>query len=174
MENEFVTIESAPLFEINKLGEVRYKKTGTIRKHQLNEDGYPFVQCALSNGKYKKVFIHRALAVAFIEKEDPSYNIVMHLDDDTSNYSLDNLVWGDQKMNMQQSSNTGHYSTVKKEVTLLSPTGEVVHVRGLRTFAAEHNLNWPNFQKMCKETVIFREGRKPAKVKSVNGWTLHK
>lgn len=173
---EFVTIEMAPLFEINRAGEIRYKPTGNIRTHQIDEKGYPYVMCALSQGrgsKYKKVRIHRALAVAFIPKEDESYDVVMHLNDNPSDYSLENLRWGTHKLNMEQSSKTGFYSTVKKEVTLLSPEGEVVHVRGLRTFCAEQGLDWGNFHKMVNKRVHFRSG-KPRLTKTVKGWRTEK
>ncbi|MGG7954790.1 HNH endonuclease [Klebsiella aerogenes] len=160
----FKTIENAPRFEINQNGEVRNKTTLNIIKHQLNHKGYPCVTLSLNpgrNSKTKKIFIHRALAIAFIDNPH-GYDLVLHLDDNRENYSLDNLRWGTQKQNMEQSSNTGYYNTVKKEVTLLSPSLEVIEVRGLRTFCSSHGLDWGNFSKMVK-----------GKVNSIKGWRLY-
>ena len=171
----FKTIARAPRFEINQQGVVRRRDTKITREHQFNKKGYPFVTLQLQPGrgsKCFKCFIHVALAKNFIENPKPEeYDIVMHLDDDVSNYSLGNLKWGTQKQNMEQSSATGHYSTVKKEVTLISPEGEEVYVTGLRTFCAEQGLDWGNFNRMVSQRVQVRGGR-PRYTNSVKGWRL--
>lgn len=158
------TIKVAPRYVINKEGVVVNSDTGKVRKHCYNERGYPYVNLSVEKYSQRKCMVHRLMAEAFLHNNNPEeFDIVLHLDDDVKNFSIDNLSWGTQKMNMEQSSSTGHYSTVKKEVTLLSPTGEVVHVRGLRPFAAEHNLDWGNFHKVVK-----------GQHRSVKGWRLYK
>ncbi|WBM71934.1 hypothetical protein OH773_06750 [Buttiauxella sp. WJP83] len=161
----FKTIANAPLFEINQNGEVRNKETLNTIKHQLNNGGYPCVTLRLDKGrgaKTKKAMIHVELAKAFIDNPK-QFDQVLHLDDNRTNFSLDNLKWGDQKMNMKQSSDTGFYNTVKKELDLISPAGEVIHVRGLRTFCSENNLDWGNFSKMVK-----------GKYQTCKGWRLYR
>lgn len=158
------TIERNPAYEINAMGHIRNKKTGKTLNHHLNRSGYPCVNTYLGSIKGKdkqlKLLVHVELAKAFIPNPD-NYPVVMHLDDDILNYSLDNLQWGTQQMNMQQSSSTGYYSTVKKTVELISPTGELVTVVGLRPFCAEYGLDWGNFSKMIK-----------GKYKQHKGWRL--
>lgn len=162
----FKTIASAPRFEINQLGEVRNKETLNLLNHTTNYGGYPCVTLALSKGrgsKTRKALIHVELAKAFIENPNPEkFDQVLHLDDNRANFSLDNLKWGDQKMNMKQSSDTGFYNTVKKELDLISPAGEVIHIRGLRTFCSDNNLDWGNFSKMVKGIN-----------RTCKGWKLH-
>lgn len=158
------TIQNTSYYEINELGEVRNTNTGKLRKHSYNEDGYPFIRLTVAPYKQRKFFVHRLIAENFIKNPKPDeYNIVLHLDDNVKNFNIDNLKWGTQKMNMEQSSETGFYSTVKKEATLISPEGVKVHIIGLRTFCRENNLDWGNFQKVVK-----------GKHKSIKGWKLFK
>lgn len=162
---EFTTIARAPLYEINKVGAIRRKDSGNIMQVLYNEFGYAYCSLTIEKGrggKRFKAYIHRMMAETFLPNPN-DYPFVLHLDDNPANYQLDNLAWGTQQMNMQQSSDTGFYSTIKKEVDLISPTGEVIHVRGLRPFAREHNLDWGNFQKLLK-------GRN----KSTKGWRLYR
>lgn len=161
----FYTIPFCPEAEITKDGDIRVKtdgryvdgRPGKNKKHLVNAGGYPCVNI----GK-KKILIHIAIATCFIPNPD-NLPVVMHLDDDITNFSIENLKWGTQKENMEQSSDTGYYSTQKKSVNLISPEGELVEVTGLRTFCSEHNLDWGNFKKMLN--------RKPSN-NSIKGWRL--
>lgn len=149
----YKTIPFCPEAEIDINGNIRVKvdnrysdgRAGKVKKHSLNAGGYHCVKI----GK-QKVMVHIALAVCFIPNPN-NYPIVLHLDDDRTNFDLSNLRWGTQKQNMQQSSETGYYSTIKKSVTLLSPSGEIVNVVGLRTFCTNNNLDWGNFKKMINK-----------------------
>ena len=173
--NQFKTIEKSPLYEINREGVVRRKDTGNVRKYQFCEKrGYPYLMLPAPTGSSKKFvrcYIHRLMAEAFIPNPE-GFPVVMHLDDNVKNFSLSNLKWGTQKENMQQSSATGFYSTVKKSVKLISPTGEVVEVTGLRGFCEEQGLDWGNFQRLVSRRVQMRGGR-PRYTNSVKGWRLY-
>ncbi|TKG18128.1 hypothetical protein FCW05_12640 [Vibrio lentus] len=127
-------------------------KAGNPLKNFIDEKGYPYLNLQLSRGrgcKHTKSRIHRLLAETFIPNPN-NLPVVMHLDDDTSNYDLSNLKWGTQKQNMEQSSATGFYDTVKREAILCSPEGEHIHIRGFRTFSSAMGLDWGNFSKMMK------------------------
>lgn len=171
-----VPIEGFECFKINCEGDLINTNThhNAVKrsKVQWNRQGYPYVplQC---NGRSYKGFIHRLVALCFVENPNPEeFNIVMHKDDNPANFHYSNLMWGTQKMNMQQSSATGAYSLVKKTVVLRSPEGERVEVVGLRTFCAENNLDWGNFSRMVNGRVQMRGGR-PKYTLSVKGWKLY-
>ena len=52
--------------------------------------------------------VHRLLAEAFIPNDDPiNKTIVMHLDNNKANYSLDNLKWGTIQENTKQAYDDG-------------------------------------------------------------------
>ena len=88
-------------FEINELGDVRNKKTGTIYKKSINKGGYYFVTLPLGKrGKVKSIRIHKALAEVFIPNPY-NYKVVNHMDENKLNINLDNLEWTTSKKNTQ-------------------------------------------------------------------------
>lgn len=160
----FKTIKEAPMYEINIEGEVRHKKTQRVRKHSFADKmGYPYVMLDKEPRRGSasfKCYIHREVAKQFLPNPD-NLLVVLHKDDDVLNHNIDNLKWGTQKENMVQSSTTGAYSKKKMKLKLISPSGEVVEVTGLRTFCDEQGLDWGNFGRL-------RRG----KALSVKGWRL--
>ena len=47
------------------------------------------------------------MAKAFIEKNDPTYNVVMHKDNDKPNNNVNNLMWGNTSINTKQAFDDG-------------------------------------------------------------------
>ena len=99
-------IEGFPGYLICKDGRVlslerKGRPQSRILKHILNDNGYPLVHI-----NSKKKTIHRLLAVAFIPNPE-NKPFVLHRDDNPSNFSLDNLYWGDQGENMKDAYKNG-------------------------------------------------------------------
>lgn len=96
--NEFEDIKGFEnLYRINRAGEVwscRYNKQMTI---QTNEYGYLFISLSIKQKK-QKLFIHRLLALQYIENPDDLPQID-HIDRDKLNNSLENLRWVSQQTN---------------------------------------------------------------------------
>lgn len=67
-------------------------------KTTTNKGGYLSVQLTASNGKIKREYIHRLVAIAFIDNPDnlPQVN---HKDEDKQNNKIDNLEWCTAKYN---------------------------------------------------------------------------
>lgn len=99
------------LYQVSNLGNVksmgRYKKTcgnslywlkERIMKPLKSTSGYLQVGLFDRNGKCKKMFIHRLVALTFLSN---TYNLpeVNHKDECKTNNRLDNLEWCDSKYN---------------------------------------------------------------------------
>lgn len=70
---------------------------GKIMRHTFNSDGYPAIPLC-RNGVYKRLKIHRLVALAFIPNPD-NLPEVSHLDETRTNNRVDNLVWSSHKDN---------------------------------------------------------------------------
>lgn len=80
-------------FLINKSGEVLNKKTNNVLRPYLHKSGYYELSIPLGKrGKVKLIKIHKALAETFIPNPN-NLPVVNHIDEDKTNYSLDNLEW---------------------------------------------------------------------------------
>ena len=79
-------------------GFVYYNHEGRFLKLSDNGVGYKYVRLLDKEGKYKKYYIHRLVASAFIPNPD-EYPQVNHKDENPGNNNLENLEWCTQKYN---------------------------------------------------------------------------
>lgn len=95
-------------------GKYGHHPDGIIRKLRTDEFGYKYVMLR-TNGKSKRMSVHRAVAMAFIPNPDglPQVN---HKDETRDNNCANNLEW----CTVLYNNNYGH----KKEKTSASLTGE--------------------------------------------------
>lgn len=85
------------VYQISNYGRV-IGHCGLIKPHKGNK-GY--MQVVMSNkGKQKTMYIHRLVALAFVENKDPiSFDIINHLDENKSNNYYLNLEWSNCQKN---------------------------------------------------------------------------
>ena len=96
----YITIEKHPDYEVSNLGNVRNKKTGTIRK-QTDRNGYRKVR--LNN---KDESIHRLVADTFFDGDHSDLQ-VNYIDGNKSNNFLGNLEWVTPSENVSHAFRTG-------------------------------------------------------------------
>lgn len=85
---------------------------GVRLKKFANDKGYLCFH-ASRNGKYRRVWIHRAVLEAFVELK-PAGAVCMHLNNDPADNRLENLRWGTQQENIRQCVEDGRQVNAKK------------------------------------------------------------
>lgn len=85
------------IYEVSTLGNVRNKVTGIIKVPHDNGHGYKSVSLS-KNGKYKARYVHRLVAIAFIDNPE-SKPEVHHIDAIRDNNNVENLQWVTSKEN---------------------------------------------------------------------------
>lgn len=98
-------------YQVSNLGNIRtldYNHTHTIKllKTSTNHRGYHQV-CLTKNNKKKIIYIHRLVALAFVQNPSPEiFNYVNHIDEDKNNNNANNLEWCTNGYNVRYGSRT--------------------------------------------------------------------
>lgn len=81
----------------------------------------------------KVVLLHRLVAIAHIPNPN-NYPLVMHKDNDTTNNSVDNLMWGTASMNTKQAYKDGliNHKTPYKQLEQCPNCGKVGNLPNMR------------------------------------------
>ena len=94
-----VPIEGYERYLVSNYGRVMNGDTGRILKGVVKENGYLKV-VLYNNYKYKTLYIHRLVGLAFIENDDPiNKTQINHKDEDKTNNHVSNLVFVTPKEN---------------------------------------------------------------------------
>lgn len=87
---------------ITENGRCFNSNTGKFLKGQANvKNKYISFYLTLPNGKKKRFFAHRLVAIAYIPNDDPNKTEVNHKDGNKLNNCVDNLEWVSAKENAQ-------------------------------------------------------------------------
>lgn len=88
---QWIEIKDFPNYEVSNLGVVRNKTTKQVKRFSDNGRGY-LRGTFYKNNKGTTLYLHRILAIAFLENPN-NYPEVNHKDGDKTNNSLENLEW---------------------------------------------------------------------------------
>jgi hypothetical protein len=97
---EWREIKDAPKYSVSNTGLVKHTRLDRLLKG-YNRNGYVQVTIKTDDGGQLARLVHRLVAMAFIENDDPDVKIyVDHLDTDPKNNHVSNLRWVTPKENM--------------------------------------------------------------------------
>lgn len=117
MENWKDVVDYEGIYEVSDMGIIRRKLTKRELKSRIDMYGYKRVTLS-KNSKGKTIFIHRIVALAFLDNphNKPQVN---HIDGDKLNNTISNLEWCTQKENMKHANDNGltkHKATTQEDV----------------------------------------------------------
>ena len=87
-------------YYITEDGKCYNDKTGKYLKGQIGKNGYLSYNITLPGGKKKRIYAHRAVALAYIKNQENKEQI-NHIDGDKLNNHVDNLEWVTASENQQ-------------------------------------------------------------------------
>lgn len=97
-------------FEVSDTGEFRRRGGGLMKPYQ-DRRGHLYLHITVK-GRRRKVFIHRAVALAFIPKE-PRRPIVDHIDGNKTHNKVENLRWSSHAANTRNAVANGAHKPGK-------------------------------------------------------------
>lgn len=95
------------LYDISSQGRVRRADTQEECKQLATYYGYQQVRLYDHDGKGKYHFVHRVVAIAFIENDDPERGLVDHINRVRNCNTVENLRWATHRENSANSSANG-------------------------------------------------------------------
>ena len=96
--------------EVSNLGRFRNPKTRTIRKQNLNHNGYYFISFSMGSRSAKKTIrCHKAIAETWVPNPE-NKPIVNHIDGIKTHNSLDNLEWATSRENTEHAITLGLFN----------------------------------------------------------------
>lgn len=85
---------------------------GQVMSQHANDYGYLYSMACRGNMQ-KRIWVHRAVLEAFVECR-PEGKVCMHIDNDPTNNTVENLRWGTQQENIQQCVREGRQHNMNK------------------------------------------------------------
>lgn len=150
-------------YMISNYGRIWSEHSNKFMKIKTIDDHGHLGVCLRVNGKPQCFYIHRLIADAFIPNKN-RYPIVRHLNDDPSDNSYENLAWGTQKDNYDDSVRNGtsyslteedreigHAKQRKPVVAINLITGEKILFRGQSEAANILGLQQSNIFKVLRK-----------------------
>ena len=140
-------------YQVSSLGRVWSVKSQKIMKSfDINKKtGYQGINLIAKNGKKKREYIHRLVALAFLENPN-NFPEVNHKDENPRNNALTNLEWCDRKYNVNYGTRNKKVGEKNgKKVRQYTCEGEMV-AEYYSTFEAERQTNIcnQNIAKVCR------------------------
>ena len=136
-------------YEVSNLGNIRNKKSKKLRKLQDNGNGYKCI-AAQVNGKNKNLYLHIAVATAFIPNDDPiNKTQVSHLDESRDNNRADNLSWVSPKENCNMPLHCKRMSISKGTAVRCLETNQCFC--SAREAERQTGINYQGISKCCQD-----------------------
>ncbi len=95
----FKTIKEYPLYSVSTDGQIRKNSNNRYLHPSVRSDGYYQINLKTGDGRRKKEYVHRLVALTFLPNEN-KYPEVNHIDGVRSNNRVSNLEWVTHADNM--------------------------------------------------------------------------
>lgn len=135
------------LYEVSNTGRVRSLKRnntkGKVLKPIYDKDGYAKV--SLSKHNIRKQFsVHRLVANAFLEKTDPSHNVINHKNEIKDDNNVENLEWCDVRYNNNYNNMQSRRAEKKKKPLVAIKGDEKIYFSCCKEAALSLNVSSGN------------------------------
>ena len=116
---EYKLIPGYKSYWVSKTGVIYSTKRNKQLKHSVNKKGYYYISVKGEyDNKNHSLFVHRAVALAWMPNPDNKPE-VHHKDEDKTNNSVDNLAWVTTKENVNAGTRTARMvKTISKAIIL--------------------------------------------------------
>ena len=123
---EWKTIEGFDLYDVNRLGQVR-RKAQILRPGAI-PTGHLTVGLCVGKGKPKSMYVHRLVALAFLDPAPEGKPLVNHKNGNPKDNRLENLEWASYSENIMHGyrSNGRRNPCELKIAAIDADTGELV------------------------------------------------
>lgn len=120
----FKDIQGYPNYQISNQGRIWNIKTQRYIKPSIKNNGYYGVNLVAVNGKRKKEYLHRLIALAFIDNPN-NLPQVDHIDRNRENNAVDNLRWVSASTNQRNTKQNRQIRQYDKEGNLIASFGSI-------------------------------------------------
>jgi len=125
MTAEWKTIEGFEQYEVNRLGQVR-KKAQILRPGSI-PSGHLTVALCVGKGKPKSMYVHRLVALAFLDSAPEGKPLVNHKNGNPKDNRLDNLEWVSYSENLTHGyRSNGRRVSTELRVVAVNDDGEMI------------------------------------------------
>ncbi|AYV78701.1 MAG: HNH endonuclease [Edafosvirus sp.] len=142
-------------FEISNLSNIFNVITGNPRQKQI-KNGYEYIRLIGNNKKEKSLRVHRLVAKAFIDNDDPvNKKQVNHKDGNKLNNIVDNLEWITSPDNKKHAVETGLLETQARIVLQCDEDGKTIkEFPSIIEASKETGIDDGSICKVCKENGV--------------------
>lgn len=125
MTTEWKTVDGFDQYEVNRLGQVR-KKAQILRPGSI-PTGHLTVALCVGKGKPKSMYVHRLVALAFLEPAPEGKPLVNHKNGNPKDNRLDNLEWASYSENIMHGyRSNGRRVPTELKVVAVNDDGEMI------------------------------------------------
>ena len=137
-------------YEVNENGEVRNAKTKKLLSQCTTKKGYKRVGLFV-NGKNKNVFVHRLVATAFIENNDPEHKTqVNHINENKGDNRYLNLEWVTPSENQRHGTGIARRTAKRLIPVVMKYKGLTVSFDSADDASKRTGLSKSGIQKCCE------------------------